>query len=219
MEEKKLDPNEFIATYFYEIKRCVEALNKEIIKNAIDILMEAYQQNRTIYIIGNGGSATTASHMACDLGKGTAQDPYDTKEKRLKVISLTDNVAVMTALANDLSFEDIFIQQLRNVLEKDDIVIAISASGNSQNVIKAVEYAKKNGAKTIGMLGFKNGGKLAKIVDCAVIVDSMQYGPIEDIHLILNHLIASWIGKIKITYGDKKNRRNENNAVPFKDLV
>ena len=161
------------------------------------MLMEAYHNNRQVFIMGNGGAASNASHMACDLGKGTLTREYDENEPRFRVISLTDNVAIMTAFANDLSYEDVFVQQLRNLVEKDDVVIALSGSGNSINIVKAVEYARKCQARTIGFLGFRTGGKLAKIVDCAIIADSPFYGPSEDLQLILDHIITSWIAKIK----------------------
>ena len=211
----KLDPKLFIQSYFLEIKRCLDSLDIKKIELVIDMLMEAYKVNRKVFILGNGGSASTASHMACDLGKGTLQRVYDNTEKRLRVISLTDNVAIMTAFANDLSFDDIFVQQLRNLVETDDVIIAISGSGNSKNVIKAVEYSKECGAKTIGVLGFKTGGKLGSMVDCAVIVDSNHYGPIEDIQIVLNHLLASWIAKIKYIHDKNPHGVNENKAVPF----
>lgn len=215
-KSQALDPREFIAIYLYEVKRCLETLDKNKLELAIDMIIEAYKNNRKVFILGNGGSASTASHMSADLGKGTLQRVYDNTERRLRVISLTDNVALMTAFANDLSFDDIFVQQLRNLVETDDLVIALSGSGNSPNVVKAIKYAKACGAKTIGLLGFKNGGKLGKMVDCAVIVDSIHYGPIEDVQLILNHLIASWIAKIKNIHDKTVGLENENKAVPFK---
>jgi len=210
-----LNPKDFINEYLFEVTKCLISLDKSKIEEVINVLVEAYKKNKKVFILGNGGSASTASHMACDLGKGTLQRVYDNTEKRFRVISLTDNVALMTALANDLGFDDIFIQQLRNLVEKGDVVIAISGSGNSPNVIKAVEYAKSSGAVTIGFLGFKTGGKLGDMVDYSIIVDSDHYGPIEDIQLVLNHLIASWIASIK-GYHDKTNLKNENTAVPFK---
>lgn len=206
----------FIGEYFEEVKKCLDTLDKKQIEQVIHMLTQAYLKNKKVFILGNGGSASTASHMACDLGKGTLQRIYDKDEKRFRVISLTDNVAVMTAFANDLSFDEIFIQQLRNLIEKDDVVIAISGSGNSKNVIKAVEYANSCGAETIGFLGFKTGGKLAQLVTIPVIVNSQHYGPIEDIHCILNHVIASWIAKIKHVHDGNTYEENQNNAVPFK---
>jgi len=211
-----LDPKDFIKEYLLELKRCLESLDKTKIELIIDVLVDAYKKDRKVFILGNGGNATTASHMACDLGKGTLQRVYDNTEKRFRVISLTDNVALITAFANDLSFDDIFVQQLRNLVETDDIVIALSGSGNSPNVVRAVEYAKSCGAITIGILGFKTGGKIGKIVDYSIAVDSNHYGPIEDIQLVLNHMIASWIAKVKNIHDGNEGLTSENKAVPFK---
>lgn len=204
-----------IKNYIKELKQCLDHLDLEKIELAIDMLIEAYKNGRTVFILGNGGSASTASHMACDLGKGTLQRIYDNSERRLRVISLTDNAAIMTAFANDLSFDDIFIQQLRNLIETDDLVIVLSGSGNSPNIIKALSYVRECGAKTIGILGFKTGGKAGKMVNCAIITDTNFYGPAEDIQLILDHILASWIAKVKET---KENpHSNEiNKATPFR---
>ena len=147
--------------------------------------------------MGDGGSASNASHFACDLGKGTLKRVYDGKEKRFRVISLTDNIVTITAFANDLSFEDIFVQQLHNLIDKGDVVIGISGSGNSPNVIKAIRYAQTCGAKTIGFLGFKTGGKLSKLVDYEITVQDNHYGRIEDIHLALGHLITDNLAELK----------------------
>lgn len=212
----KLDLKDFINEYLVELTRCLASLDKKKIELAIDMLVEAYKNDRKVFILGNGGSASTASHMACDLGKGTLQRVYDNTERRFRVISLTDNVALMTAFANDLSYDDIFLQQLRNLVESDDLVIALSGSGNSKNIVKAIEYAKSCGAKTIGLLGFKTGGKARELTDCSIIVDSNFYGPIEDIQLVLNHLIAAWLSKVKNLHDQVLDRKNENKSVPFK---
>lgn len=212
----KLNPKDFINGYISEVIRCLNLLDKEKIELIIDVLVAAYKKDRKVFILGNGGAASTSSHMACDLGKGTLQRVYDNTERRFRVISLVDNVALMTALANDLSFDDVFVQQLRNLVETDDVVIALSGSGNSPNVVKAVEYAKLCGAKTIGILGFKSGGKLGSMVDYSIIVDSNHYGPIEDIQLTLNHMIAAWIAKVKNIHDGNESLTNENKAVPFK---
>src|SRR3989344_3162 len=211
----KPNPKEFINGYISELIRCLTSLDNEKIELVIDVLVTAYKKDRKVFILGNGGAASTSSHMACDLGKGTLQRVYDNTERRFRVISLVDNVALMTAFANDLSFDDIFVQQLRNLVETDDVVIALSGSGNSQNVVKAIEYAKLCGAKTIGILGFKTGGKLGSIADYSIIVDSNHYGPIEDIQLVLNHMIAAWIAKVKHIYDKNLHGINENKAVPF----
>lgn len=187
----------FSKNYFREAKKAINNLDLGKIKEIVEVLFEAYNNDKKIFIFGDGGSAATASHFACDLGKGTLKNVYDENEKRFKVISLTDNIATITALGNDLSFEDIFSQQLHNLVDKGDVVIGISGSGNSPNVIKAIRYAKKCGAKTIGFLGFKTGGKLSKLVDYKIIVQDNHYGRIEDIHLMLCHLIANSLAELK----------------------
>lgn len=189
--------DKIITDYLQELKRCLDLLPKEKIAKVVSEIVEIFKKNKTIFIMGNGGSASTSSHMSCDLNKGTLRRHYDEREKRFRVISLTDNTALLTAYGNDLSYEDVFVQQLRNLVKKGDLVIAISASGNSPNVIKAVEYASRSGAKTIGFLGFKDGGKLAKLVDLSIIVESESYGICEDIHLVLDHIITTCITRMK----------------------
>src|SRR5258708_8508339 len=212
---KILDPKDFVNEYLMELTRCIATLDKAKIALVIDVLVEAYKNERKVFIFGNGGSASAASHMACDLSKGTLQRIYDNTERRFRVISLNDNVALMTALANDLCYEDIFVQQLRNLVETDDVVIALSGSGNSPNIVKALEYAKECGAKTVGILGFRKGGKAGEIVDYAIIADSDYYGPIEDMQSILNHLIAAWLSRVKDFHDGRKKIKSENKAMPF----
>lgn len=187
----------FPQKYFQELKNALDKLDSEKICKVISILFEAYKKDKKIFIFGNGGSASTASHFACDLSKGTLQNVYNENEKRFRVISLTDNVATITAFSNDLSFEDIFIQQLRNLIEEGDVAVVMSGSGNSPNVVKAIEYAKKCGAITVGFLGFKTGGKLGQLVDYDITVQDDHYGRIEDIHLVLGHLITNSLDDLK----------------------
>lgn len=212
---KQISGRKFIRQYLDELIRCLNKLDADKMLEAIEMLLAAYRNNKKVFILGNGGSASAASHMACDLSKGTLQRIYDKREKRLKVISLTDNVALISAFANDLSYEDIFIQQLRNLVESGDVVIALSGSGNSPNVVKAVEYAKNCGAKTIGILGFKTGGKLGSMVDCAIIADSNFYGPNEDIQSVLGHIMTAWISQVKHIQDDEHMVKRTNTAVPF----
>lgn len=182
---------ERIKSYISKLQKAIDSLDLEDIRKVIDLIMEAYQSGQQIFVFGNGGSASTASHFACDLGKNSIIQ----EKPRMKIISLTDNVPIMTAWANDTSYENIFVEPLKNLLNPNDLVIGISASGNSENVLKAVEYANSvEGCTAIGLTGF-GGGKLAKIVDVSVIVDSNDYGPVEDIHLILDHIIQDWIYK------------------------
>lgn len=182
--------------YLDQIKNNLDALSIEEINKIINVILQAYKNDKQIFIMGNGGSAVLASHFACDLGKGTLQNVYDEKEKRFRVISLTDNVAMMTAFSNDLGYEHIFSQQLNNLVNEGDVVIAISGSGNSKNVLDAVKLAKKNNAITVGFIGF-DGGKLKDLVDFKIVVNSNHYGVIEDVHDILHHMICSIISSIK----------------------
>jgi D-sedoheptulose 7-phosphate isomerase len=188
----------YIERYIQDLKHTLDSLDKKKIEECIEMLIDAYNKEKKIFVMGNGGSASNASHIACDIGKGTLSRVYDDHKKRFKVYSLTDNVAMMTAFANDLSYDDIFVQQLRNLVEKDDLLLVLSGSGNSVNLIKAVEYAKTCKAKSIGFLGFKNGGKLGGLVDCAIIADSDDYGPCEDVQQILDHIISVWLARIRI---------------------
>ncbi len=170
----------------------METLDLTDLNSIIDLLLKAYKSGNQVFIMGNGGSAAIASHFACDLGKGTLKDPYDEKEKRLKVISLTDNVPLMTAYSNDLAYEHVFSQQLKNLLNAGDVVIGISSSGNSKNVLNAIELAKKNKATTIGFVGF-DGGKLIRLVDYKIWVNKSDYGIVEDTHSIMHHMICAII--------------------------
>ncbi len=176
--------------YIKNLKTSLDKLDMDSIERIVDVLWIAYQNNKQVFIMGNGGSASTASHFACDLGKGTVVDG----KKRLRVISLNDNMAMVTALSNDLNYDEVFREQLVNLVNSDDVVIAITASGNSPNILKAVECARENGAISIGFIGF-GGGQLKSIVDESIIVKSSNYGHIEDIHLILEHMISQCLKK------------------------
>jgi D-sedoheptulose 7-phosphate isomerase len=183
---------DFASSYFRELEKIFKKISAKDIDDITNAIYNAYTNGRTIFILGNGGSASTASHFACDLGKGTLSRVYDPSESRFRVVSLTDNVATITAYANDLSFDDIFVQQLRNLVHKGDVVIAITGSGNSKNVIKAMKYARECGAITIGLLGF-DGGKVKKLLDRSVVVPTSHYGRIEDMHMILEHMITDYL--------------------------
>lgn len=179
---------ERIQKYISHLQDVLERLKLEDVRRSIDVIMDAYNTDKQIFVIGNGGSASTASHLACDLGKGTSV----AGKPRFRVISLTDNVATMTAWSNDVAYEDVFVEQLKNLVNPGDVVLGISASGNSENVIRAMQHATDIGCKTIGWSGF-GGGRLTRICDVNVVVDSDQYGPVEDVHLILNHVLHAWI--------------------------
>ncbi len=196
----KMGFEEFAEDYLSKLKQALGSLNLDDVKKVAELLLSAKQSGGQIFILGNGGSASTSSHFACDLGKGTLKNHYDDEEKRFRVVSLTDNVALLTAYANDLAYEDVFSQQLKNILREGDVVIAISASGNSPNVLRAVEFANKTNAKTVGFTGF-DGGKLKEMVDLCVHVQSNHYGRVEDVHLILEHIITSYLASCKDSPG------------------
>src|SRR5581483_2717963 len=150
-----------LPSYLERLNREVDRLNQADIQKWADLVYDAWQQGRSIFIIGNGGSGTTASHMAEDLGKSTLRpaDLNDESKKRLKVPSLTDNAGWLLAVGNDCGYDQIFVQQLMNYGEKDDLLVAISGSGNSPNILKAVDWANRHGLVTFGLTGY-SGGKL-----------------------------------------------------------
>ena len=174
-----------IATYRKELQQCFDELRPATLEQ---IATEILKPGRTTFIFGNGGSASTASHMAVDLAKGAQVEGYP----RLRVVSLTDNTAMITAWANDASYYFVFEEQLKSLMKRGDVVIGISASGDSPSVLSAMIYAKENGAVTIGFIGF-GGGKLKQLVDIDVTVSSRNYGVVEDFHLSLNHIISQFI--------------------------
>jgi len=190
--------------YLEDLKKTIDSIDVGEIEKIARVLLKAYKTGRRVFILGNGGSASTASHMACDLGKGTLKNVYNPKENRFQVISLTDNVATMTAFANDLSFDDMFVQQLHNLVGKGDVVIGISGSGNTPNVIKALIYAKSQGAVTVGLLGFGTGGKARDLVDYQITIKSSNYGIVEDLHLVLDHILTTCLSYLKQHADDKQ---------------
>ena len=177
-----------ITRYLEEVRAMLSQMPLEKIRQVINVLLETHQAGNKIFIMGNGGSAATASHFACDLAKGTITFGLP----RFRVIALTDNMPLVTAWGNDMAYEDIFAEQLLALLESGDVVIAISTSGNSENVLKAVRMAKQEGAIAIGFTG-QGGGKLQPLVDVCVAVPSDCIERVEDAHLILEHLICTVI--------------------------
>ena len=177
-----------VKNYLDSVAGLLAQISQEDTRTIANLVMDAYKDGRQVFIMGNGGSAATASHLACDLQKGIGF----CGDKWFKVMAVTDNIPIMTAWANDADYSDIFANQLAPWLQKGDLVIGISGSGNSPNIIKAIEFANTKGAITAGMSGFK-GGKLAQTAQFNVIVpsDNMQY--IEDIHMVLSHLIFRYL--------------------------
>lgn len=178
---------DYIKSYFERFYEGLEKIDCAKLDEVINILYGAWKENQQVFLIGNGGSAATASHMACDLSKGTIDS--NSLGKRLKVVSLADNVATLSAIGNDIGYDSIFSQQLVNLAKPKDILIAITASGNSPNILKAVRYAKSIGMKTIGLLGF-DGGKAKNELDLSVLFEEKHYGRVEDFHLMAEHIIT-----------------------------
>jgi D-sedoheptulose 7-phosphate isomerase len=177
----------FTDGYFEELKETLEEISLKKVEKVLEIIYEAYREGKQVFIMGNGGSAATASHFACDLSKGTIVEG----KSRFKVISLNDNMPLITALSNDFGYERVFIEQLMNLISEKDVVIGITASGNSENILQAVDYARGKRAITVGFIGF-GGGKLKEMVDEHITVSSMSYEQVENIHLILSHAIAKY---------------------------
>jgi len=183
------DVKQFSSSYFSYLKEIFDKISLSEIQIFVEILLVARENGTTIFFAGNGGSAATASHFANDLAFGT--NDY---EKPFKVMSITDNVPVLTALGNDYGYDEIFIRQLKVYGRKGDVLVGISASGNSQNLINAFEYATTVGIKTVALTAF-DGGKMRKIANQCVHIPTgkKEYGPAEDLHMILDHLVANYL--------------------------
>lgn len=176
--------------YLADLKQIIDQLPIKQAARAAEILFRAYQDDRTVFLFGNGGSAALASHMAADLGKCThfPGPEWMAPSKRLRALSVSDNTPLLTAWANDTSYDNIFAGQMENFIEKDDVALGISGSGNSPSVLRALELARRIGATTIGLVGC-GGGKMHALLDCAVLVCSDNMQRVEDAHLILSHMI------------------------------
>jgi D-sedoheptulose 7-phosphate isomerase len=173
-----------VPSYLEELSRTIQGLSLQSINDLVRVFLQAYDSGRTIFLFGNGGSAALASHMTCDLGKGTAP----VSGKRLRAVALTDNVALITAWANDTRYESIFAEQLENLLQPGDVAFAISASGDSPNILAALGFARQAGATTAGIAGFQ-GGKMKPLCDVCVVVPSDNMQIIEDLHLSIAHSV------------------------------
>jgi len=181
----------YVRGYVADLKWSLDEFDRDALARVIDLLIRAREDGRQILLAGNGGSAAAASHMACDLGKGTV-NYTNPAFSRFRVVSLADNAALITAIGNDLSYEDIFVEQLKMVMSTGDVVIFISSSGNSPNLVRAAAYAREHGATTVGLLGF-GGGTLASMVDVPLAVSSRNYGITEDFHMAVQHIYTQYL--------------------------
>lgn len=183
------DPVAFAGAYLEYLGKVLKGIDAKEIGAFINTLLDARERGAMVFFIGNGGSAATASHFANDLSIGT--NSYD---KPFRVMSLTDNQAVITAIANDFGYQDVFVRQLRVLGKPGDIVVGISASGNSANILHAFEHASSVGIKTIALTSF-DGGKMKDMADAGIHVPTApkEYGPAEDAHMILDHLVGAYL--------------------------
>jgi len=175
----------FPAQYKSEVFKAIETVDLEKVSQVIELFKEARSEGRHIFVCGNGGSASTASHFACDIVKGASYN----RSRRFRIMALTDQLATLTAYANDVSYDCVFVEQLRNFARAGDLVMGISGSGNSPNVIRALEYANSIGCRTIALTG-RDGGKLGPLAQLNVQVTAPHMGRIEDAHMIVCHMIG-----------------------------
>jgi D-sedoheptulose 7-phosphate isomerase len=182
--------NSEFRTYFSRVSETLNRLDIQAVEDFVELLLHAHKNEKTIYIFGNGGSAATASHVTGDFLKGISYG----LDKRFRVICLSDNIPGLTAISNDLGYDEIFVEQLKAFLRKDDLVIGISGSGNSANIVKAMEYAGRNGARTIAMCGYK-GGRIRELADLVIHVPVNDMEITEDIHILIFHAVKQALNK------------------------
>lgn len=186
-----------IIDYASEVASLCTDIPSDEIERACQELLEAYRAKKRIFIAGNGGSAGTANHFTCDFGKNAVKS----ETNRPKIISLSANIEVLTALGNDFSYADVFTEQLKNLMSDGDLIILISASGNSPNVVRAAEYTKSRGGKVIGLTGF-SGGRLKELSDISVHIPCNSYEKVEDLHMMITHAIVCSFKEMDL--GDKQ---------------
>jgi D-sedoheptulose 7-phosphate isomerase len=176
---------QWIAEYLRAQKAAYDSVPVDAVAGLIDDLRNALKEKRNIFVFGNGGSAANASHFATDLGKGAS----DKIGERFRVLSLNDNVSWMMALANDFSYEEVFVGQLQNYGRKGDLVLCLGVSGSSPNCVKALEWAKKNGLRTVALVGAKRG-RMAELADTVIVIHDTHYGRVEDVQMTICHMLC-----------------------------
>lgn len=177
--------NDWINEYVRAQKAALDSIPADTVARLIGVLRTAWQEGRQIFVFGNGGSASNASHFVTDLGKGSS----DKLGKRFRVLSLNDNVGWLTALGNDYAYEEVFVGQLQNYAQPGDVVLTMSVSGNSPNLVKAVDWAVKHGLRTIALVGGKRG-RLAELAEHVIVINDTHYGRVEDCHMGICHLLC-----------------------------
>ncbi len=177
--------NSFTSRYKTDLLQAIDTIDLDKVQQAVNMLANAREQERHIFVCGNGGSASTASHFACDMVKGASFN----RASRFRIMALTDSLPTLTAYSNDVNYECVFVEQLKNFAKSGDIVMAISGSGNSPNVLRAVEYGNSIGCRTIALTG-RDGGKLGSLAQTNIQVAHQHMGRIEDVHMIVTHMIC-----------------------------
>jgi D-sedoheptulose 7-phosphate isomerase len=176
---------EWIAEYLRQQKAALDSIPADAVAELIELLREAHRSDRQIFVFGNGGSASNSSHFITDLGKGAS----DKLRSRFRCLSLNDNISWITALGNDYAYEDVFVRQLQNFARPGDIAMTMSVSGNSPNLVKAIDWAVNNGMYTVALVGAKRG-RLSQLAQKVIVIDSEHYGRVEDAHMGICHMLC-----------------------------
>jgi len=184
-----------ISDYLAETRAALDGLSVQEIRAFIEALEQAYRDGRQVLIIGNGGSAASATHLAVDLSKTVLGRPVNRGAKRFRALALTTDVSVLTAWANDFSFDDVFAEQIEALGQPGDLLVVITGSGNSPNVVAGVVTAKRLGMRAIGLLGF-DGGRVKDLLETHILVRSDDYGHVEDMHMVLVHLVTGYFSGV-----------------------
>ena len=182
------DAGQYASAYLAELTRAAQAIDGSAVEAAAGLVSEAFTADRTVFVCGNGGSAAISNHLLCDFAKGIQTDTTI----RPKVVSLSANLEIITAIANDISFDDVFVFQLRTAARAGDLVLTISSSGNSENIVRPLQWARDNGLRSIAFTGF-DGGRSAKLADVNVHVPAHNYGVVEDLHQSAMHILAQFL--------------------------
>ena len=178
----------YTRAYFDQVRRAQDSLGADALNAALEIMGGAYERGATLYVCGNGGSASISNHLVCDHSKCIQTDTPVVP----RTVSLASNMEMVTAIANDISYDDVFVYQLKTLAQKGDVLVTVSSSGDSENVVRAAEWAKDNGIDVIAMTGFE-GGRTGKMADAHLHVDGDNYGVVEDVHQSLMHIYAQYI--------------------------
>ncbi|MBV8480099.1 MAG: SIS domain-containing protein [Actinobacteria bacterium] len=191
MESASPRVQQFVDEYIAEVSGHLRGIPGDAVSRASERLLRAYREGAQVLVAGNGGSASTASHLACDLGKTVLGANPTSRSSRFRVISLVDNIALVTAWANDEGYDTVFAEQVKALGKPGDVLVVLTVSGNSPNVLSALRAARERGLETIGLLG-RDGGEAQALVDESIVVECDDYGHVESAHLVLGHLLSAW---------------------------